>query len=97
MVPHSFLVADRVTVASIPPKSSKHPNPTQNIFSSSADEGSFEIYPDPRGNTLGHGTEIILELKNDAMDYLIPSNLMKLVCVLFFATVVHASHKLLSK
>lgn len=75
----SFLVADRVTVASIPPKSSKHPNPTQNIFSSSADEGSFEIYPDPRGNTLGHGTEIILELKNDAMDYLIPSNLMKLV------------------
>ncbi|KAF9221952.1 HSP90-domain-containing protein [Gyrodon lividus] len=75
----SFLVADRVTVASVPPKSYKLPNPTQNIFSSSADEGSFEIYPDPRGNTLGHGTEITLQLKSDAMDYLIPSNLMKLI------------------
>ncbi|KAL4081853.1 Hsp90 protein-domain-containing protein [Scleroderma yunnanense] len=75
----SFLVADKVTVASIPPKSSKNPHPTQNVFSSSADESSFEIYPDPRGNTLGHGTEITLELKSDASDYLHPSNLMKLI------------------
>ncbi|KIJ70580.1 hypothetical protein HYDPIDRAFT_78529 [Hydnomerulius pinastri MD-312] len=75
----SFLVADKVTVASVPPKSSKHPNPSQNVFSSSADEGSFEIYPDPRGNTLGHGTEITLELKSDATHYLMISNLMKLI------------------
>ncbi|KAG2141685.1 Hsp90 protein-domain-containing protein [Suillus bovinus] len=75
----SFLVADKVTVASLPPPSSKNPNPTQTVFSSSADEGSFEIYPDPRGNTLGHGTEITLYLKSDASHYLVTSNLMKLV------------------
>ncbi|KIO12942.1 hypothetical protein M404DRAFT_993917 [Pisolithus tinctorius Marx 270] len=74
----SFLVADKVTVASLPPKSSSNPNPVQSVFSSTADESSFEIYPDPRGNTLGHGTEITLELKADALDYLAPSNLMKL-------------------
>ncbi|KAG2118761.1 Hsp90 protein-domain-containing protein [Suillus discolor] len=75
----SFLVADKVTVASLSPSSSKNPNPIQNVFSSSADEGSFEIYPDPRGNTLGHGTEITLYLKSDASHYLVTSNLMKLV------------------
>ncbi|KAI6119360.1 Hsp90 protein-domain-containing protein [Pisolithus croceorrhizus] len=75
----SFLVADKVTVASVPPKSSNNPNPIQSIFSSTADESSFEIFPDPRGNTLGHGTEITLVLKADALDYLAPSNLMKLI------------------
>ncbi|KAF9247032.1 Hsp90 protein-domain-containing protein [Melanogaster broomeanus] len=89
----SFLVADRVTVASIPPKSSKNPNPSQTIFSSSADEGSFEVYPDPRGNTLGHGTEITLELKSDATQYLVPSTLMKLMHVLSFGTAVNLSHE----
>lgn len=83
----SFLVADKVTVASIPPKSSKHPNPSQNVFSSSADEGSFEVYPDPRGNTLGHGTEITLELKADGKNYLVPSNLMTLMYVRLLATI----------
>lgn len=78
---YSFLVADKVTVASLPPPSSKNPNPTQNVFSSSADEGSFEIYPDPRGKTLGHGTEITLYLKSDASHYLATSNLMQLVYV----------------
>lgn len=77
----SFLVADKVTVASTPPKSQKNPRPTQYVFSSSADESSFEIYPDPRGNTLGHGTEITLDLKSDASDYLQPSNLMNLMHV----------------
>ncbi|KAI6164847.1 cation-transporting ATPase [Pisolithus thermaeus] len=75
----SFLVADKVTVASVPPKSSNNPNPIQSVFSSTADESSFEIFPDPRGNTLGHGTEITLILKEDALDYLAPSNLMKLI------------------
>lgn len=75
----SFLVADKVTVASVRPKSSNNPNPIQNVFSSTADESSFEIFPDPRGNTLGHGTEITLVLKADALDYVAPSNLMKLI------------------
>src|SRR5882757_7026090 len=77
----SFLVADQVVVASLPPPSSKNPNPTQYVFSSSANEGSFEIYPDTRGNTLGHGTEITLYLTSDALHYLVTSNLMKLVYV----------------
>ncbi|KAI6047199.1 Hsp90 protein-domain-containing protein [Pisolithus marmoratus] len=75
----SFLVADKVTVASLPPRSSNNPNPIQSVFSSTADDSSFDIYPDPRGNTLEHGTEITLELKADALDYLAPSNLMKLI------------------
>jgi heat shock protein 90kDa beta len=66
----SFLVADKVYVASTPPKSKKNPNPIQHVFSSSADDSSFEIFPDPRGNTLGHGTEITLVLKKDALEYL---------------------------
>lgn len=77
----SFLVADQVEVASLPPQSSKNPNPAQYVFSSSANEGSFEIYPDPRGNTLGHGTEITLYLRSDASHYLVTSNLMKLMYV----------------
>jgi hypothetical protein len=73
---YSFLVADRVYVSSIAAKSD-----TQYVFSSSADEGSFEIYPDPRGNTLGRGTEITLVLKDDASEYLDDVALAKLVCV----------------
>ncbi|KAF7301654.1 Heat shock protein [Mycena indigotica] len=67
----SFLVADRVYVASIPPKTARNPNPVQNVFSSNADDSAFEIFPDPRGNTLGsHGTEITLYLKEDSLEYL---------------------------
>lgn len=75
----SFLVADRVYVSSIPPKSAKNPNPTQYVFSSSADDSSFETYPDPRGNTLGRGTEITLVLKEDASEYLDQKTIMDLV------------------
>lgn len=66
----SFLVADRVYVASRPPRSQENPEPEQWVFSSSADESSFDIYPDPRGATLGQGTEITLVLKPDAVEYL---------------------------
>jgi heat shock protein beta len=66
----SFLVADRVYVASRPPRSKENPEPEQWVFSSSADESSFEIYPDNRGTTLGQGTEITLVLKPDAVEYL---------------------------
>ncbi|EMD40828.1 hypothetical protein CERSUDRAFT_111414 [Gelatoporia subvermispora B] len=65
----SFLVADRVYVSSLAAKSSQTPEPAQYIFSSSADESSFETYPDPRGNTLGRGTEITLILRDDALEY----------------------------
>ncbi|KAJ7507789.1 heat shock protein Hsp90 [Mycena galericulata] len=75
----SFLVADRVYVASIPPKTAETPNPIQHVFSSSADDSSYEIFPDPRGNTLGRGTEITLYLKEDATEYLETDRLTALV------------------
>lgn len=75
----SFLVADAVEVASIPPKSTKNPNPVQHIFRSSTDDSVFEVYPDPRGNTLGRGTEITLFLKPDAREYLNEATLSALV------------------
>jgi heat shock protein beta len=59
----AFLVADKVTVAS------KHPEQeTQTVWESRNGENSFHIYPDPRGNTLGRGTEITLHLKEDASE-----------------------------
>lgn len=75
----SFLVADRVEVASIPPKSEKNPNPVQHIFASSSDDSTFEVFPDPRGNTLGRGTEITLFLKEDAKEYADTATLSALV------------------
>lgn len=75
----SFLVADRVEVASVPPKTARNPNPIQHVFSSSADDSTFEVYPDPRGNTLGRGTEITLFLKPDAQEYLDETTLSALV------------------
>jgi Molecular chaperone, HSP90 family len=77
----SFLVADKVFVSSISPKSSKYPNPTQHVFSSTVDDNSFEIFPDPRGNTLGRGTEITLILKDDASEYLDTATITDLVYV----------------
>lgn len=48
-------MADRVSVAS------KSVNDAQQwVFETSADAGSFSIKPDPRGDTLGRGTEITL-------------------------------------
>ena len=75
----SFLVADRVYVASRPPRSDENPEPKQWVFSSSADESSFEVYPDPRGATLGQGTEITLVLKPDAVEYLSTNRLTELM------------------
>lgn len=70
-------------VASIAAKSSKNPHPAQYIFSSGADENSFEIYLDPHGNTLGRGTEITLFLKGDAVEYLNTHAISELVYVSF--------------
>jgi len=70
----SFLVSDKVTVAS------KHPHdPVQHIWESSNGDSSFYIAEDPRGNTLVRGTEITLHLKDDAEEYLSTQKLETLV------------------
>lgn len=60
----SFLVAERVSVAT------KHPHSdTQYVWSSNNGEDNYVIGDDPRGDTLGRGTEITLHLKDDAEEY----------------------------
>merc|ERR1712060_277957 len=69
----SFLVADEVIVGS------KSNNDTaQHVWSSTAD-GQFTVAPDPRGNTLGRGTQVILKLKEDASEYLDPKQVERIV------------------
>ncbi|KAI0092064.1 Hsp90 protein-domain-containing protein [Irpex rosettiformis] len=75
----SFLIADKVYVTSLAAKTAKNPNPSQYVFSSSAEDSTFEVYPDERGNTLGRGTEITMVLKNDALEYLDPVTITELV------------------
>jgi len=58
-----YLVADKVRVAS------KHNDDRQHVWESTADS-TFSIAEDPRGNTLGRGTEITLFLKDDAGEFL---------------------------
>jgi len=58
-----YLVADKVRVAS------KHNDDEQYVWESTADS-TFSIAQDPRGNTLGRGTEITLFLKDDAGEFL---------------------------
>jgi len=70
----SFLVADRVSVAS-----KSNDDDTQHVWESLNGEGSFHVGPDPRGNTLGRGTEITLHLKEDADEYLSPYRLKELI------------------
>lgn len=60
----AFLVADRVQVAS------KHPeSDTQYVWTSTNGASEFQIFPDPRGNSLPRGTEITLHLKEDCIEY----------------------------
>ncbi|KAI8985953.1 Hsp90 protein-domain-containing protein [Pilobolus umbonatus] len=68
-----FLVADKVTVAS---KSNDEDD--QYVWISEA-VNDFTIAKDPRGNTLGRGTEITLHLKPDAYRFLEEKNLKQLV------------------
>eukprot|EP00557_Chaetoceros_sp_GSL56_P004423 CAMPEP_0176499108 /NCGR_PEP_ID=MMETSP0200_2-20121128/12728_1 /TAXON_ID=947934 /ORGANISM="Chaetoceros sp., Strain GSL56" /LENGTH=807 /DNA_ID=CAMNT_0017897459 /DNA_START=102 /DNA_END=2525 /DNA_ORIENTATION=- len=60
----AFLVAEKVTVATKHPHSDK-----QYVWSSVNGEDTFMIGEDPRGNTLGRGTEITLQLKDNAEEY----------------------------
>ncbi|ETW84044.1 hypothetical protein HETIRDRAFT_381382 [Heterobasidion irregulare TC 32-1] len=75
----SFLVADKVYVASVAPKSENNPEPAQYVFASSSDDSDFTVYPDPRGKTMDRGTEITLVLKPDALEYLENRNIITLV------------------
>merc|ERR1719367_968809 len=60
----AFLVADKVSVTS-----KCNDDPVQHVWESSAD-ASFTVSDDPRGNTLGRGTRVTLQLKEDAHEYL---------------------------
>lgn len=67
----AFLVADRVIVTT------KHNDDKQYIWES--DANSFSIIEDPRGNTLKRGSQITLELKPEAVDYLEVDTVQNLV------------------
>jgi heat shock protein beta len=67
-----YLVADKVTVIS------KNNDDDQHIWESSANS-VFTVAKDPRGNTLGRGTSVIIQLKEDAEEFLDESTLTKLV------------------
>lgn len=58
-----YLVADTVTVTSKSPKDHQH------IWVSTANQ-TFSIARDPRGDTIAHGTQITLHLKDDANEFL---------------------------
>lgn len=67
-----FLVADHVTVLS------KHNDDKQHVWQSDS-KGSFTVAEDPRGNTLGRGTKIVLHIKDDHKDFLSSETLEALV------------------
>merc|ERR1711871_224240 len=68
----AYLVADKIQVVS------KHNDDQQHIWESTAD-ATFSVAEDPRGDTLGRGTEIKLFLKEDASEFLEQSKLEDLV------------------
>lgn len=67
-----YLVADRVRVVS------KNINDDQHIWESDAN-ASFTVAKDPRGDTLGRGTEITLFLKKDAGQFKEETKLKQLI------------------
>lgn len=67
-----YLVADKVRVAS------KNNADDQYIWESTADS-NFKVAKDPRGNTLGRGSEITLYLKEDAGEFLDQHRLEELI------------------
>ena len=76
----SFLIADKVEVASLPPPTASDPHPKQHVFRSNAAGSSFEVFEDPRGNTLGErGTEITLFLREGEAEWLEEQRLRELV------------------
>lgn len=70
----SFLVADRVLVSS-----KSNDDDKQWVFESKSDASEFKISEDPRGNSLGRGTEITLYMKDDALEFLKVDKLKELI------------------
>ncbi|KZT55288.1 heat shock protein Hsp90, partial [Calocera cornea HHB12733] len=76
----SFLVADRVQVASVAALGGERQGEAEQwVFSSGADDQQFEVFLDPRGRTMRHGTEITLYLREDAREFLNPNRVRDLV------------------
>jgi len=69
----AFLVADEVIVVS-----KSNADPVQHVWRSTAD-GQFTVSEDPRGNTLGRGTAVILKMKEDADEFLNNGEVERLV------------------
>mmetsp|Transcript_6038 Transcript_6038/g.9024 ORF Transcript_6038/g.9024 Transcript_6038/m.9024 type:complete len:741 (+) Transcript_6038:57-2279(+) len=67
-----YLIADKVRVIT------KNNEDEQYIWESTA-ESSFTIAKDPRGNTLGRGTEITMFLKEDALEFLKQDKLEEII------------------
>lgn len=67
-----YLVADKVRVVS------KHNDDDQHVWESTAAD-TFTVSPDPRGNTLGRGTEITMFLKSDALEFIRQERLEEIV------------------
>ncbi|CAG8462499.1 11805_t:CDS:10 [Ambispora leptoticha] len=68
-----FLVADKVTVTT------KHNDEDKQYIWESQAVNDFSIYEDPRGNTLGRGTQIVLHIKEDASEFLEEKTLNELI------------------
>ena len=67
-----YLIADKVRVIS------KNNDDDQYVWESTADS-SFSVAQDPRGNTLGRGTEITMFLKEDAIEFTKQDTLEELI------------------
>jgi len=67
-----YLVADSVTVTT------KNNDDDQQVWISQAD-ASFTVSKDPRGNTLGRGTQILMKVKEDATEFLEEDQLRTLI------------------
>mmetsp|Transcript_14546 Transcript_14546/g.20651 ORF Transcript_14546/g.20651 Transcript_14546/m.20651 type:complete len:684 (+) Transcript_14546:1-2052(+) len=67
-----YLVAEKVTVVS------KHADDDQHVWESTAN-AVFTVAKDPRGDTLGRGTQITIHLKEDAEEFLNDETLTKIV------------------
>jgi heat shock protein beta len=79
----SFLVSDTVRVSSLPPPTAQNPNPEQYTFVSTSSGDEFQVFPDPRGNTLGRGTEIVLKIEENEKEWLSVFKLKSLMYVVY--------------